>query len=77
VQPISWNSEALFPMPVRTWHELMDTCFPGSAWIVLGRDLFARLWAIKRRRGLSNWDELLEELVRQGEAEPEAVEVAG
>lgn len=41
----------------------MDRHYPNSAWLVLQRDLFDRLYAYKRRNGLATWDQAVEQLL--------------
>ena len=44
VAPISWDKEARFSLPVSVWRDMMDTYYPGSAWLCLRRDVFERLY---------------------------------
>jgi hypothetical protein len=70
VAPISWDKEARFNLPVKVWHDMMDTYYPNSAWIRLSRDVFDRLYDYKVRHGIPTWEQALgrmlqaEELVR-------------
>src|SRR5579863_4468190 len=70
VAPISWDKEARFNLPVKVWHDMMDTYYPNSAWIRLSRDVFERLYDYKVRHGIPTWEQALgrmlqaEELVR-------------
>jgi len=61
---LSWDSEAVFRMPVAVWKALMQHYFPDSAWVRLGRESFDRLYEFKIARGFSSWDAAIEELVR-------------
>ncbi len=73
VQQIPWDRECTYRMPVQTWQALMDQHYPGTAWLSLDRDLFDRLYAYKRRRGLATWDQAIEELLpaaKSAEAAP-------
>jgi hypothetical protein len=45
----------------------MDHHYPGMAWLSLHRDVFDRLYAYKRRRGLATWDQAIEELLPAGQ----------
>ena len=63
VQQISWNKEAVYRLPVKVWHDLMQHHFPNSAWLYLRRDVFDRLYAYKRAQGLATWEEALERLL--------------
>ena len=72
VQQIPWDNECTYRMPVRVWQDLMDHHYPGTAWLSLDRDLFDRLYAYRRRRGLATWDQAIEQLLPA----PENLEVA-
>jgi hypothetical protein len=67
VAPIGWDKETRFSLPVRVWREMMDVYYPGSAWLCLGRDVFARLYEYKVRRGIPTWDQTLESMLRSEE----------
>jgi hypothetical protein len=60
---ISWNAESVHRMPILVWRDLMEQHYPGSAWLWLQRDVFDRLYAYKRDRGLATWDEAIENLL--------------
>ena len=62
-QPISWNKEAAFQMPLSTWKNLMEEHFPNSAWLYLRRDIFDRLYAYKRANGDATWEQTVERLL--------------
>lgn len=68
--PISWNAEAEYRMPVDVWKGMMEHHYPDSAWLYLQRDVFERLYAYKRRHGLTSWEDALVRLL------PETEEVA-
>lgn len=63
VQQISWDQECVYRMPVKVWAELMNHHYPNSAWLSLGRDVFDKLTAFKRRHGLLTWDQTIERLL--------------
>jgi len=63
VAPISWDKEARFRLPQNVWRSLIDTYYPNSAWVVLRRDVFDRLYQLKLREGILTWDETLEHLL--------------
>ncbi len=67
VSPISWNSEARFRLPVRTWREMMEFYYPNSAWLCLRRDVFERLYDYKVQHALSTWEQALEALLAMQE----------
>lgn len=63
VEPVPWEKEAPFRLPVRVWRELMDHYFPGGAWIRLRRESFDALHQFKGRRALATWDDAVETLL--------------
>ncbi len=68
VAPISWEKEARFRLPVKVWHDMMDSYYPGSAWLCLRRDVFERLYDYKVRHGIPTWEEALENMLAAEEA---------
>lgn len=71
VAPISWDKEAKFRLPVKTWRAMMELYYPNTAWLCLNRDIFERLYRYKVRMGTPTWEEMLETLLRNA---PETVE---
>jgi uncharacterized protein (DUF697 family) len=67
VAPISWEKEASFRLPVKTWKEMMDLYYPNSAWLCLRRDVFERLYRYKMRRGIPTWEAALESVLAAAE----------
>jgi len=63
VAPISWDKEARFKIPVKLWHDMMDSYYPNSAWLRLHKDAFDRLYQYKMRHGIPTWEETLERLI--------------
>jgi Family of unknown function (DUF6084) len=71
VEPVPWDKEVDYRLPVRVWRELMDRYFPNSAWLRLRRDTLDALQLFKSRQALATWDEAIEALLKQsGEAAP-------
>jgi len=70
VEPVPWEKEAPFRLPVKIWRELMDQYFPDSAWIRLRRESFNALHRFKGRRALPTWDDTIEALIREAGEEP-------
>jgi hypothetical protein len=70
VEPVPWEKEAPYRLPVRVWRELMDQYFPGGAWIRLRRESFDALHHFKGRRALPTWDDAVEALIREAGEEP-------
>jgi hypothetical protein len=63
VAPISWDKEASFRLPVRTWQQLMDTYYPNITWLQLRRDAFERLYQYKVESGIPTWEQVVERLL--------------
>lgn len=69
-EPIAWNQEASFRLPVAVWRGVMDLYFPNSGWLRVGRDTLDELQRFKAARALPTWDQALEQLLkRAGEDE--------
>lgn len=68
VAPISWDREARFSLPIKVWRDMMDTYYPGSAWICLRRDVFERLYDYKVRHGIPTWEKALESMLEAEQA---------
>ena len=66
---VSWEREAPFRLPVRTWRELMDHHYPNSAWLCLDRDTFDRLHRYKVAQGVPTWEQALDRLLSLAEQE--------
>ncbi len=76
VEPVPWEKEASFRLPVRVWRGVMDLYFPGSAWIRLRRESFDALHRFKALRALPTWDDTIEALLLAA-GEAGAVDAAG
>jgi len=63
IQPISWDTEAEYRMPLRFWQQALDYHFPNSASICLQKDVFDRLAARKRASGAATWEEMMNALL--------------
>jgi hypothetical protein len=63
VEPVPWDAEAAYRLPVSVWRETMDHYFPGSAWLRLGRDSFDALHRFKGRGAFPTWDAAIEALL--------------
>ena len=68
VAPISWDKETRFSLPVKVWHDMMDTYYPNSAWLRVRRDIFDRLYEYKVRHGIPTWEQALERMLEAEEA---------
>ncbi len=60
---IGWDQEAEFALPVRTWKELMDRHFAGTAWLRLSSERLDRLVAYRSRSKLASWDAVVDALL--------------
>ena len=56
VEPVPWDREAAFRMPVATWREMVEQHFPGCGWIRLPRDTMDALVAYRSRHALPSWE---------------------
>jgi hypothetical protein len=63
VAPISWDKEAKFRLPVRIWHDLIESYYPNSAWLSLRKDVFDRLYQYKVRGGIPTWEQTVERVL--------------
>ncbi|MGA4862717.1 DUF6084 family protein [Streptomyces lavendulocolor] len=63
VEPVPWDKEAVFRMPVKIWQEMVDQHFPGSGWIRLPRDTMDALLAHRSRHALPSWEATVEALL--------------
>ena len=61
--PISWDKEAKFRLPVKTWHDLMESYYPNNAWLSVRKDVFDRLYQYKVRHGIPTWEQTLERVL--------------
>ncbi|MFD4584428.1 MULTISPECIES: DUF6084 family protein [unclassified Streptomyces] len=63
VEPVPWDREAAFRMPVKVWQEMVDQHFPGCGWIRLPRETMDALLAFRSRRALPSWESTVEALL--------------
>lgn len=56
VEPVPWDREAAFRMPVTAWREMLEQHFPGCGWIRLPRDTMDALLAYRSRHALPSWE---------------------
>jgi uncharacterized protein DUF6084 len=64
-EPVSWDQEASYRMPVSVWRGVMDLYFPNSGWVRVSRDTLDRLQRFKASQALPTWDQAFERLLRQ------------
>ncbi|MDX6286478.1 MAG: hypothetical protein QOG53_1963 [Frankiales bacterium] len=65
VDPVPWDREVNFRMPVATWRELMDYHFGGSAWLRMGRHSIDALSRFRTSRALKSWDDTVAHLLKE------------
>ncbi|MEJ8655330.1 DUF6084 family protein [Streptomyces sp. MS1.AVA.4] len=63
VEPVPWDREAPFRMPVKIWQEMLEQHFPGCGWIRLPRDSMDALLAFRSRRALPSWESTIAALL--------------
>jgi hypothetical protein len=63
IAQISWEKEAGFRLPVKTWKEMMDIYYPNTAWLCLRKDAFEALNQYKSSLSLPTWEAAIERLL--------------
>jgi hypothetical protein len=63
-EPVSWNLEASYRLPVAVWRGVMDLYFPNSGWLRVGRATLDRLQHFKASRAVPTWDQAFELLLK-------------
>ncbi|MGI5447147.1 DUF6084 family protein [Streptomyces sp. CA-243310] len=56
VEPVPWDREASYRMPVAVWQEMIEQHFPGCGWLRLPRDTMDELLAYRSRHALASWE---------------------
>lgn len=56
---ISWEKEAAYRLPVEVWKQTMERHFPGTAWLRVSDETYARLSAERARRGDADFESTL------------------
>jgi Family of unknown function (DUF6084) len=64
-EPVGWDLEAPFRLPVAVWRGAMDLYFPNSGWLRVSRDTLDALQRFKSGRALPTWDQAFEQLLKQ------------
>ncbi len=75
VEPVPWDREAAYRMPVAVWHEMVEQHFPGCGW--LPRDTMAELLAYRSRHALASWETTLRALLDAAEPAPPPLALPG
>lgn len=68
VEPVPWDREVRYRLPVAVWHEMMDLYFPNTAWLRVRRETLDALQAYKSHAALPTWDDAFEALLRRSGA---------
>lgn len=63
VAQISWEREATFRLPVKTWRQMMNHYYPNSVWLRVPEEIFERLRRYKAQQHLGSWDKALARLL--------------
>ena len=69
VDPVAWNIESSYRLPVATYRAAMDGFFPNCAWIRLQRDTLNGLERYKTRGGYTTWEAAFASLLKQSEVD--------
>ncbi|OIJ65260.1 DUF6084 family protein [Streptomyces mangrovisoli] len=72
VQPVPWDREATYRMPVAAWRETVDQHFPGCGWIRLPSATLDALLAYRSERALPSWEATVEALLAERAPAPAA-----
>jgi len=68
-EPISWQAEASYQLPVATWRAVMDRYFPDSGWVRVRRPTLDRLQRFKVERASTSWDDAFDHLFKEAGVE--------
>ena len=69
-EPVAWDQEASFRLPVVVWRATMDHYFPNSGWIRMSRDTLDALARFKSDRALPTWDQAFAQLLKEAGEDP-------
>jgi hypothetical protein len=64
-EPVAWDQEAAYRLPVSVWRAVMDMYFPNSGWLRVSRDTLDVLQRFKAARALPTWDQAFEQLLKE------------
>lgn len=65
VEPVAWDQEAQFRLPVRLWRDTMDSYFPNCGWLRLDRPTLDALQRFKVAHALPSWEQAVERLLKE------------
>ncbi len=63
-EPIPWNLESQFRLPVALWRETMEHYFPGGGWLRLDRLTIDRLQRYRAEQALPTWEQVIATLLK-------------
>ena len=66
-EPVPWNLEARFQLPVSTWREVIDGSYPGEGWLRVSRSTLRSLARFRSARACTSWDETFDEMLAAAE----------
>ncbi len=69
IEPVAWDAEAPFRLPVQLWRDTMDCYFPNSRWLRLDRPIFDALQRFKVAYALPSFDQAVERLLKEAGGE--------
>jgi hypothetical protein len=64
-EPVGWNKDRAFKMPVSVWRDCMDMYFPNSGWIRARKETIDSLTKYKVSKALPTWEDTIEALLKQ------------
>lgn len=60
---LPWDLDCTARIPLQTWQDAMDECFPDQTWIRVDRATFDALTRYRASRALRDWDSTLTDLL--------------
>jgi hypothetical protein len=64
IEPVPWDRESTYRMPVTVWRSAMDRFFPGGGWMRVSCETLDRLQTFRGRHALVTWDEAIDRLLQ-------------
>jgi hypothetical protein len=65
VDPVPWDREASFRMPVAVWREMIEAHFGGTGWLRMGQHTIEALSRFRSERALPSWDDAFAHLLKE------------
>ena len=63
-EPVPWDLECQYRLPVALWREAMDRYFPGGGWLRLDRGTIDRLQRYRSEQALPTWEQAIASLLK-------------